>query len=377
MNGPAPEALRLRDRLRGLDDALDHLSRARRQDRLAQSYLFLGPRGCGKTRLALAFAQELFCTSPAPPCGACAPCRQTAHLTHPDLHLVAPAAREELEHPDRIAALLAAYADDRYHLPLGGAAESIGIDRVRGLKEEAAKSPVAGTRRVIILAGADRMTEQAAQAALKLVEEPPPGTLLVLAAGETTDLLPTLVSRCQRVRVTPLGREVLRRILAEELLIPAAEASLLAALSGGSLGRALELRGLDVRALRDRAREAFDFPADALPASSEVERRVRRLERSWTGDAARVGCWLLLSWLRDCLAARAGVDADDLANPDLAEEAGRVGRAVTPQEIGRRMRVIEEMADALERNCNPSLTLHAALWRMAGGPGIEESFFRS
>jgi DNA polymerase-3 subunit delta' len=375
MNGE-PETLRLRDRLLGLDRVLDHLSRAREQDRLAQSYLFLGPRGCGKTRLALAFAQELLCGAAASPCGACGPCRQVAHLTHPDLHVVVPATREETESPDRMAALLAAYAGDRYHRPFGGAGESIGIDRVRALKEEAAKAPVVGTRRVMVLVGADRMTEQAAQAALKLVEEPPPETLLFLAAGEATDILPTLVSRCQRVRVPPLGRERLHQVLAGEFRIPGDEAYLLAALSGGSLGRALELRGLEVRGLRDRVRAAFDFPPDSAVAPAEVERRVRGLERAWTGDTARVGCELLLAWLRDCVAARTGLDVADLANPDLADEARRAGRALVPAEIGRRIRVVEEMAAALDRNCNPALALQAALWRTAGGPGSEESLFR-
>ena len=375
MNGE-PATLRLRDRLLGLDRVLDHLSRARAQNRLAQSYLFLGPRGCGKTRLALAFAQELLCGAAASPCGSCAPCRQVAHLTHPDLHVVVPATRDETESPDRMAALLGVYASDRYHQPFGGAGESIGIDRVRALKEEAAKAPVIGTRRVIVLAGADRMTEQAAQSALKLVEEPPPETLLVLIAGEATDILPTLVSRCQRVRVPPLGRERLHRVLVDEFQIPGEDAYLLAALSGGSLGRALELRGLDVRGLRDRVWAAFNFPPDSVASPVEVERRVRGLERVWIGDTARVGCELLLAWLRDCAAARAGLEATALANPDLADEARRVGRALIPAEIGRRIRVVEEMAAALDRNCNPTLALQAALWRTAGGPGSEESMFR-
>jgi DNA polymerase III subunit delta' len=375
VNGAA-ERLRLRDRLLGQEEVLDRLSRARVRNRLAQSYLFLGPRGCGKTRLALAFAQELLCGASAPPCGACTPCRQVAHLTHPDVHLVVPATREEAESPDRIAAILAAYAGDRYHQPLGGAGESIGIDRVRALKEEVAKAPVAGTSRIVVLASADRMTEQAAQAALKLLEEPPSGTVMILVAGETSDLLPTLVSRCRRVRVAPLGRERVRRVLIDELEVPADEAHLLAALSGGSLGRAFELRGLQVRALRDQVRAAFDFPSDLEISPAEVERRVRSLERTWTGETARVGCELLLAWLRDCLAARTGLAATELANPDLAEEARRAGGAIVPAEIGRRMRVAEEMAAALGHNCNPALALQAALWRTAGDPGSEESLFR-
>ena len=124
-------------------------------------------------RTCLAFAQQLLCENADPPCGSCSGCRTSARLVHPDLHLLFPATREEAEDPAGRAALLEAYASNRYHLLEYSASAGIGIDRIRALKEEVAKSRVAGERRVVILADAPRLTEQAAQSALKLVEEPP------------------------------------------------------------------------------------------------------------------------------------------------------------------------------------------------------------
>lgn len=373
-----PEAgrLLLRERLIDQESVLARLSAARAADRLAQSYLLLGPRGCGKTRVALAFAQELLCPAPQPPCGACPTCRKVAHLTHPDLHLVLPLPRDEAQDPDAIGRVLEAYASDPYHLTGTASGASIGIDRIRALKEEAAKARVEGGRRVIILSGADRMTEQAAQSALKLVEEPPPGTLLVLEGEETTDLLPTLVSRCQRVRLNLLGRDRLANLLQTRLEVAEPEARLLAALSAGSLGRALELRGSGVLELRDRMIGAFEVALGETLSEGEVERRVRRLERGWTAEAARRGAELLVLWLRDVVAAKSGLPEAMLLNADRAADLCAAGEGLTVEEVSRRVRVVEEMSAAVEQNVNPALALHAAIARVAGGPQEEDRILR-
>jgi len=379
---PDGEPLLLRPLLLDQEGVLGRLSRARARGRLAHSYLFLGPRGCGKTRVALAFAQELLCTAPQPPCGLCPGCRKTARLTHPDLHLVLPMTREEALDPEAIGQALETYANDRYQLTGTAPNASIGIDRIRALKAEAAKALVEASWRVIILSGADRMTEQAAQSALKLVEEPPAGTLLILEAEETTDLLPTLVSRCQRIRVRPLSRARLAAVLAGELGVPELEARLLSALAAGSLGRALELRGEKVLELRDRCLQAFDLPPGAPPDPADVERRARRLERAWTTGTARRAAELLLLWYRDLLAVRHGLggasaeSTGGAANADLVDEARRWGELLSAEEIARRARIVEEMAAAAEQNVNPALALHAALARIAGGPREEDRFVR-
>jgi DNA polymerase-3 subunit delta' len=371
-----PERLRLRDRLIDQSETLARLSEARASGRLAQSYLLLGPRGCGKTRVALAFAQELLCVEPNPPCGLCAGCRKVAHLTHPDLHLVLPLPREEAEDPDAVGRILQVYAADPFDLTGTAKSASIGIDRIRALKEEAAKARIEGARRVVILSGADRMTEQAGQSALKLVEEPPPETILILEAEEATDLLPTLVSRCQRVRLKPLGRERLAELLQVRLEVPPAEANLLAALSGGSLGRALELRGDDVLGLRDLTAAAFDVGPGVALEAAEIERRVRRCERGWTAEKARRSAELLLLWLRDLAAARCGLEDGHLLNADRGEALREQGAALPLPEISRRLRIAEEMALAVEQNVNPALALSAAISRIASGGQEEDRFPR-
>ena len=247
MSAPAPPQ-RVRDWLLGQEALLRLLGSARSEDRLAHAYLFVGPRGCGKTRTALAFAQELLCQAPegvsdagAPsrsgaraggkaPCGTCHGCVQVARLLHPDLHLVFPATREEAEDMSGRATLLERYAANRYHLLEHSPSASIGIDRIRALKEEVAKSGLEGDRRVVIISGAGRMTEQAAQSALKLIEEPPPDTVLILESESLAQLLPTLVSRCQRLRLRTLPVSELIAVLEKELGQEPAQARLLAAL---------------------------------------------------------------------------------------------------------------------------------------------------
>ena len=188
---------RIRDWIVGQERVFEYLDQAIAAGRLGHALLLLGPAGCGRTRLALALAQQLHCPEPSAPCGACASCRMTAHLNHPDLHLVVPALREEGPETERGIKKLAAYAGDRLGLLGIARSTTIGIDRVRELRAEVAKARVVSERRVVVISGADRMTEPAAQSALKLVEEPPPATTLLLTAEDTSRILPTLVSRVQ------------------------------------------------------------------------------------------------------------------------------------------------------------------------------------
>jgi DNA polymerase-3 subunit delta' len=368
--GPPAAPVRIREWLIGQEEILGRLARARADDRLAHAYLFLGPRGCGKTRTALAFAQELLCQSDSRPCGACSGCRRVFRLVHPDLHLIVPASRDEAEDHQGRADLLEAYAADRYHLLDYSDSASIGIDRIRQLKEEVAKSRVEADRRIVVLSGVGRMTEPAAQSALKLVEEPPPQTVLILTAEDASQCLPTLVSRCQRLRLRLLPRETLVRCLRDELGLDATKARLFAALAGGSLGRALELRAGDVLELRDKVLAAFEIPAKGL-SMPEVERRVQALERARATEQVRRAGELLLLWYEDLLGAQAGFAAESLANSDRAAEARRAVEALAASEIARRVRVAEEMIQAADHNVNPALAVHAAIMRTAARPGQE------
>ncbi|MFN8546744.1 MAG: DNA polymerase III subunit delta' C-terminal domain-containing protein [Candidatus Eisenbacteria bacterium] len=330
---------------------------------LAHAYLLLGPRGSGRGRLATALAQLLLCPRPDAPCGACPDCKQARKLAHPDLHLLAPATKEEERDPERFARLLEGYAADRYELFGANPTAQIGIDQVRALKEDLAKARVSGPRRIGVLLEAGRLGEAAGQSALKLVEEPPPDTVLFLCAEETSSLLPTLVSRCQRLRVRPLPRADLARVLAKELDVPEAEARLLASLSGGSLGRAIEMREDGLLELRDRVLPLFEETSQAKGAEAGLS----RVASAFDAASGQRAVELLLLWHRDLLAARQGLPAEAWVHADRATEIARIAATLSLAEIRRRIELLEELNDALSHRVNPELSLHAALARWKSG----------
>lgn len=196
----------------------ERLAESLRAGTLPSSLLFQGPRGVGKQRLALWLAQRLFCaelesgTGLSAGCGNCISCRYVAALTHPDLHWIFPRPRLRDSDPDleqvrddyAEATAERAAAHGLYSSPSGS--EGIYVATVRSLVQRAAMAPAMGKRKVFIIGDAERMVPQegadmAANAFLKLLEEPPSDTTIILTSSEPGALLPTIRSRVVTVRV--------------------------------------------------------------------------------------------------------------------------------------------------------------------------------
>jgi DNA polymerase-3 subunit delta' len=204
------------------------LAHAATSGTLPESLLLTGPRGVGKQRLGLWLAQLLLCAEPeSGPCGHCQSCRFTAELRHPDLHWVFP--RPRLKDGDaRPEEVREDYADataDRvkhyglYAAPSGS--EGIFVYTVRAIVQSASMSPALGKRKVLLVGDADRMVPQegsefAANAFLKLLEEPPADTRIILTSSEPGALLPTIRSRVVTVRVPPLTNSEVTAFLDDE-----------------------------------------------------------------------------------------------------------------------------------------------------------------
>jgi len=357
-----------------LFDMLHHLDRvqaalrgAAREGRLAHAYLFWGPEGVGKTRMAQALAQLILCRAPDPPCGRCLECDRVGRFTHPDLHVIFPSLRgtegEERRH-------LEAFAADPFHTLQVPRQATIGIERIRSLKLESSKARVAQGNRAVILRDADRMTPEAAQAALKLIEEPQPGTFLVLTARDPHRLLPTILSRCQRIRFPAQPREFVEGVLRERG-VEEGEARLIAGLAGGGLGRALQFAGREALAFRDQALALLAVP---LRDAEEAGERVGRSGSAWDVEAVQMAAELLLSWYGDLIAVKFGMPAQNLVHADRIDDLQAAARAADLSEIRRRIAALEEMVLAVEQNVNPLLALQATLLAMNGLVEVDPLF---
>jgi DNA polymerase-3 subunit delta' len=284
--------------------------------------------------VALAFAADLLCPAagPAGACGACAECREAAAGAHPDLFLAAPE----------------------------GASRSLPIERIRELIAWTGARAFRRGRKVAVLRDAERMTEEAQNALLKTLEEPPPGTVLLLVSSRPAKLLETVRSRCRLVRFRPLGREETQSVLERRPEVPPGESAALAVLSGGSPGRALELVGPEggedraaIEAALRGARAPEELVADLFGeerAPEEGGARARaRLRRMATLGAAL---------LREVVLARAGARTAGLADESaLADLERRHPGDEAEAALARLLRAAQQAEGPL----SPSLLLAEAL----------------
>ena len=214
-----------------------------------QAVLLVGPEGVGKTTLALDLAAGLLCTAALPdrPCRACRACRLVEHGAHPDLHRRGPAG------PGR-------------QVVMGG--PDAKFRGVKDLVTDLALMPVEGGARVAIVEAAHRMNEDAQSALLKTLEEPPAGVTIVLCADHEARLMPTVRSRCFRLRLGLVGSRDIEAIVADHGLADPPTAARLGRLAGGRPGIALAYaRAPDAVLIRAELTRVLLDLTDAGPAA--------------------------------------------------------------------------------------------------------------
>lgn len=300
------------------------------------SLIFAGPAGVGKRLVALSVAQALNCLHPRKSvlttpddieydaCGECPACTRIARAIHPDVLIVEP-----------------------------GDNGSIKVDAIRDVVERSGYRPFEGRRRVVIVDDADALVAQAQNALLKTLEEPPSSSAFILVSARADSLLPTVQSRCPRLRFHQLGPEdvatALMRAGKKE-----AEAHATAALADGSIGAAREV---SADALVDAREVALRFLV--LSASTEdLKRRVDAakdlLPQSSGGPAAdrehlAVRLRAMASLLRDVELVGAHADRRSLANPDVESSLDRLAAFRGPRGI-QAFDAVDEALLAIGRN---------------------------
>ena len=322
--------------LLGQDRVLTPLLAAARADRLHHAYLFEGPDGVGKATAARWLAQASACER-APesrPCGSCPTCRQLAAGTHPDLIELKP-------DPKR-------------------ASGTISVEQVRELIRRVGLRRYNARWRTVIVEPTDMLMPQAANALLKTLEEPPEGTGFVLVTSRTSALLPTVISRCQRIRFRAVPEAELA-VWLEARGLP--DPLRLARRSRGSPARALALaeQDHDGDELRDALVAALKGGASGQQAFAEKVAKGKRAEvQRRIEDLLEVLETLLVDTVRVGAGAELGLVHEDRA--DLVEDWSR---RLFPQGVDRLREEIDMTRQRMEVNVNTRLMVECLVARLA------------
>jgi DNA polymerase-3 subunit delta' len=316
---------------------VNYLRRSLENGQGAHAYLFAGPARIGKALLALRLAQRLVCErGGADPCLECRACKRVANGNHPDVRSIS----LQTQHA-------AAKAD-------AAPSKELKIDTVRDWQRDIDLRPFEAPRRVFILDDAQALTDQASNALLKTLEEPPSYAVLILIAHGSGDLLPTIVSRCRTVRLGPLPRATVAAALRERN-IAAEDADLVAAWSDGRIGWALDaVSHPDVLEHQQQRLETLM----QLGAASRVERMRWAEERAkeYRSDAAAALDWLQLwqSWWRDVLLLQSNNGAL-ITHLDRQGEAQDVAKSTALPDVQQFLRTLGAASTQLADNVNPQL----------------------
>ncbi len=306
---------------------LDLIATAAARNTLPPSLIFSGPDGVGKRAAAIALAQLLNCPTPkgADACGVCASCTRIARLVHADILLVRPSDTGAIK-----------------------------VDQVREAIERTGYRPFEGRRRVVIVDDADAMLPEAQNALLKTLEDPPAGSMLVLVPPRPDLLLPTVRSRCQRLRFGRLAAEDVAGVLVKSHGYDKAEAQAAAAAADGSVGDALEGGMDDYLGARDAAVEVLQ----GVAGSSDPRRRLdsaKTLAGSGDRDEVRLRLRALAAILRDIGVVGANADERHLANADMTASLRRLVGAFDRVRVSNAFAAIDRALEAIDRNASPKI----------------------
>jgi DNA polymerase-3 subunit delta' len=332
------------------------VARAVRSEHPPHALLLVGPRGVGKTTLALDLAAGLLCLAEDPaqrPCRACSACRKVASNNHADLHVIAPE----------------------------GAGEQIRTAQVQRLNAELALTAMEGRFRIAIIVAAQRLNLDAQNALLKTLEEPGPATCLILCADDAAPLLPTVLSRSARLRLAPLSLDALADFLVSTGRAEPAAARALAIATGGRPGLAITLatqpeallaRSRISRTLLDlsdadrrtRLSAAPDLISDGVAVAAALRGEVPpSSKRPQPAERRRAVTTVTEVW-RDVgrdLAIAARGSGRGVRDLEMLEELLDVGARIDQAALHRFLDRLDRLALAIEGYASPELTLDALL----------------
>lgn len=317
--------------LRGLigqERMIKRLEETLLSEELSHAYLIEGETGTGKRTLAKQLAEGILCLDKGDkPCHQCQSCSKVAHGNHPDLQWI------EEEGP-------------------------VKIEAIRGLQKEMQLKPYEGKYKVFVICHSETMTAQAQNALLKTLEEPPGYGILILLASNGNALLPTVLSRCQRIKLRPPGEPRVMDFLIQERGLSQEEAKTVAAFSKGILGRALSF--LEDEAFKTRRETVINLamaigqmkPAAIFEQVQYLVNEKEHIEESLD---------ILTSWFRDLLIFRETQGFQFLINYDKMKEIEVQAGRFDLKQLREIILIIDKAKGNLKSNVNYQLNLEVML----------------
>ena len=312
--------------------------------KLPNAYLLAGPVHVGKMTLAVNLAQALNCEAEDKPCGKCAACRKIKAGKHADVQIVS---------------LASASKDSK--------TKEIGIDPVREIQHSASLPPYEGKYKVFIIDGAELLSNEAANCLLKTLEEPAENVIYILLTANDKQVLPTVISRCQRLELLPLPACDIEQHMAADKTLEADKVKLISRLARGCPGWAVTAAA-DEGILADRA-EAVERITDVINGNIGVRfAYAEQLAKQFSQNRQMVfdeleGLWL--DWWHDLLLVKTG-NTETIINIDLTAGLGKAAAEYKLTQIRLFISQIQTAAAQLRLNANPRLVLEVMMLNIPG-----------
>jgi DNA polymerase III delta' subunit len=299
------------------------LQRALKHKKLPNSLLFSGPAGIGKKRSALVVAKALNClkkTSDA--CEECTHCHAINNGNFPDVMVILPVK------------------------------DVLKIDQMRLLKDTAYLKPMAGRKRVFIVCDAEKMNDEASNSLLKILEEPPPFSHIILVTTNPYRIIPTLKSRCQTFQFSPIPKEDIQKVL-QNKGFQQDKAHILSLLVDGNLKKALSLDWEEVQSQRNQAWELFV----ALHRREKAGTLLKRFSQSRAviKEELENTLEIVASFCRDVILIKEGGEPEYLLNPDFEQDLKEVAQSLPLNHAMDFLAKMDFAISALQRNLNVNI----------------------
>lgn len=311
----------------GHDRALSIVKAYLANSSFSGAYIFSGPEGIGKKLVAKIIASQLNCTAESDrPCGVCASCLKVQKEAHPDLHIIQ------------------------------NGQSQIKIEDIREILRQANFRPYEGRAKVFIIDNAHKLNIEAANSLLKVLEEPPKDVAIILVTHKPQNIIKTVLSRCKRIKFSPLIRAQLETVLIKNYALDKTSAHFLAFYAEGRLGWALKLKDTPLLQEKNKIFESFILSSKSLD----------HIMMNQSKEQLQVCLNILASWFRDIYLLKVGLSDQETIHSDRHSDLLKVIPKYSFKQLDEIMLTLSESCLYLEKNINSKLLLHnlgAQLWK--------------